>query len=59
VQEGVATEGVWGRGVHGNEEDWDPMGMGIRSAMGWELSAWKWELRRGVGIVLFLHSKME
>jgi len=30
-----------------------PMGMGIRSAMGWEweLSAWEWELRRGVGIV--------
>ena len=27
------------------------MGMGIRSAMGWELSAWEWELRRGVGIV--------
>ena len=42
------------RGVHGNGEDWDPMGpmgMGIRSAMGWELSAWEWELRRGVGIV--------
>jgi len=24
------------RGVHGNGEDWDPMGMGVRSAMGWE-----------------------
>ena len=27
------------RGVHGDGEDWDPMGpmgMGIRSAMGWE-----------------------
>ena len=40
------------RGVHGNGEDWDPMGpmgMGVRSAMGWEweLSAWEWELRRG------------
>ena len=23
------------RGVHGNGEDWDPMGMGVRSAMGW------------------------
>jgi len=23
-------------GVHGNGEDWDPMGMGVRSAMGWE-----------------------
>ena len=30
------------RGVHGNGEYWDPMGMGVRSAMGWE-----WELRRG------------
>ena len=37
------------RGVHGNGEDWDPMGMGVSSAMGWEweLSAWEWELRRG------------
>ena len=38
------------RGVHGNGEDWDPMGMGVKSAMGWEweweLSAWEWELRR-------------
>jgi len=24
------------RGVHGNGEDWDPMGMAVRSAMGWE-----------------------
>ena len=24
------------RGVRGNGEDWDPMGMGVRSAMGWE-----------------------
>jgi len=27
------------RGVHGNGEDWDPMGpmgMGVRLAMGWE-----------------------
>ena len=37
------------RGLHGNGEDWDPMGMGVISAMGWEweLSAWEWELRRG------------
>jgi len=45
--------------VHGNGEDWDPMGpMGSRGngskishgmGMGWEweLSAWKRELRRG------------
>jgi len=28
---------------------WIPMGMGVRSAMGWEseLSAWELELRRG------------
>jgi len=28
---------------------WDPMEMGVRSAMvwEWELSAWEWELRRG------------
>ena len=45
---------ILGRDVHGNGKDWDPMGpmgMGIRSAMGWEweLSAWEWELRRGNG----------
>ena len=49
--------------MHGNGEDWDPMGpMGFPSeweqdqpwdgngmGMGWEweLSAWEWELRRG------------
>jgi len=35
--------------VHGNGEDWDPMGMRVRSIIGWEweLSAWEWELRCG------------
>jgi len=43
------------RGVHGNGEDWDPVGMGVRSAMGWE-----WELRRvSWNSLLFLHSNME
>ena len=49
----------WTRGVHGNGEDWDPMGpwdshgngSKISHGMGmgweWELSAWEWELRRG------------
>ena len=39
----VLNSGVRSRGVHGNGEDWDshgshgiPMGMGVRSAMGWE-----------------------
>ena len=34
-------------GSHGSHEI--PMGMAVRSAMGWEweLSAWEWELRRG------------
>ena len=51
---------VTSRGVHGNGEDWDPMGMGVRSAMGWEwkLSAWEWELRRG-SCHQFLHSNMD
>ena len=46
--------------MHGNGEDWDPMGMGVRSAMGleWELSAWEWELRRG-SCHQFLHSNMD
>jgi len=46
------------RGVHGNGEDWDPMGLmefpwewesdhGMGIGWEWELSAWKWELRRG------------
>ena len=45
----AAAGGAQSRGVHGNGEDWDPMGMGVRSTMGWEweLSAWEWELRRG------------
>ena len=40
--------------MHGNGEDWDPMGMGVRSAMGWEwkLSAWEWELRRGSSYIV-------
>ena len=33
------------RRVRGNGGEWDLMGMGVRSAMGWEweLSAWEWE----------------
>jgi len=43
--------GMGKMGSHGSHGI--PMGIGIRSAMGWEweLSAWEWELRRGVGIV--------
>ena len=49
------------RNVHGNEEEWDPMGphgipmrMGIRLAMVWERNGngnevHEWELRRGSG----------
>ena len=54
---GAGAESIdYTRGVHRNGENWDPngyhgipMGMGVRSAMGWEweLSAWEWELRRG------------
>jgi len=50
------------RGVHGNGEDWDPMGMGVRSTMGWEweLSAWEWELSPATAnSLLLLHSNME
>jgi len=36
----LAWLSVWSevqtRGVHENGEDWHPMGMGVRSAMGWE-----------------------
>jgi len=48
------------RGVHGNGEDWDPMGFpwdshgngskishGMGMGWEWELSAREWELRRG------------
>ena len=58
------------RGVHGNGEDWDPMRMGIRSAMGWEwegmgikcmgMGVKTWELSPAtVNSLLFLHSNME
>jgi len=61
----VTEDRVWGRGMHGNGTDWDPIGPNrpmrfpweweslydsiMGMGMGMRIKAWEWELNNGNG----------